>query len=103
MPYAEINDLVVAFRNVMLRARQNKGLEIFGDALSLRERMVMVLEKLNRAKLQATNLTFADLFEADEGREGLVVTFMAILELMRDGLLNIVQNQPYSPIHVTTK
>ncbi len=103
LPYAELNDLVVAFRNVMLRAKQNKGLEIFGDALSLRERMVVVLEKLNNAKLEAINLTFEDLFEANEGREGLVVTFMAILELMRDGLLNIVQNRPYSPIHIATQ
>ena len=43
---------------------------------------------------------FVTLFRAEEGRMGVTVTFIAILELLREGLIEIVQSEPYAPIHV---
>jgi segregation and condensation protein A len=43
---------------------------------------------------------FVRLFRADEGRRGVTVTFVAVLELMREGLIEIVQSEPYGPLHV---
>ena len=44
-----------------------------------------------------------DCFDADEGRMGLVVSFIAVLELVRDGVLIVIQNDPTAPIHVRSK
>jgi segregation and condensation protein A len=44
---------------------------------------------------------FTSLFRPDEGRMGVAVTFIAILELKREGLIEIVQNEPYAPIHIS--
>ena len=45
-------------------------------------------------------MRFEELFSAQEGKLGLVVSFMAILELVRDDMLVVVQNEPFAPIHV---
>jgi segregation and condensation protein A len=45
-------------------------------------------------------MDFVKLFRADEGRRGVTVTFVAILELLREGLIEIVQAEPYAPLHV---
>ncbi len=97
LPQATLNDLAVAFRNVMERAQQNAGYHIKPESLSMRERMVQILDTMKPGK----RILFEDLFTVDEGREGVVVSFMAILELVRDGLLEIIQNENYSPIHVS--
>lgn len=96
LPQATINDLAVAFRRVMLRAQQNRNLQLKPQTLSLREKMVDILDRLQAGD----HLRFEQLFTADEGREGVVVSFIAILELVRDGLISLVQNQAFSPIHV---
>jgi segregation and condensation protein A len=44
-----------------------------------------------------------DFFDPDEGRMGLVVSFIAVLELVRDGVLIVIQNDPSAPIHVKSK
>ena len=51
---------------------------------------------------EAAFVDFVQLFRAEEGRMGVTVTFIAILELMREGLIEIVQAEPYAPIHVRT-
>ena len=66
------------------------------ETLSVRERMTIVLDRLN-----ATGFTrFSSLFTYEEGRGGVVVTFLAILELSKQRLLDIVQAESYSVIHV---
>ncbi|MFT5258766.1 MAG: segregation and condensation protein A [Saprospiraceae bacterium] len=97
LPQATLNDLAVAFRNVMERAQQNAGYQIRPEGLSLRDRMNEILGIIKPGK----RILFEDLFTLEEGREGVVVSFMAILELVRDGLLDIIQNENFSPIHVS--
>lgn len=96
LPQATINELAIAFRRVMVRAQQNKHIRIKRQTLSMREKMVHILERLTPGE----HLRFEQLFNTEEGREGVVVSFVAILELMRDGLIKIVQADSFAPIHV---
>ena len=96
LPQATINELAIAFRRVMMRAQQNRHIRIKRQTLSMREKMVHILERLTPGE----HLHFEQLFNAEEGREGVVVSFVAILELMRDGLIKIVQADSFAPIHV---
>jgi segregation and condensation protein A len=66
------------------------------EALSVRERMSQVLEQLDALRFTA----FTALFRPEEGRAGVVVTFLAVLELLREALLELVQTEPFAPIHV---
>jgi len=96
LPQATVNELAIAFRRVMIRAQQNKNIRIKRQTLSMREKMVHILERLTPGE----HLRFEQLFSIEEGREGVVVSFVAILELMRDGLIKIVQRESFAPIHV---
>ncbi|MCP4010913.1 MAG: segregation/condensation protein A [Proteobacteria bacterium] len=96
LPQATLNELAVAFRAVMIRAQQNQNFHIQPQTLSMREKMVHILEKLQKGR----HIRFEALFTEAEGREGVVVSFVAILELVRDGLIIITQNEAFSPIHV---
>lgn len=95
-PHVEIHDLLMAFAEVMKRVDEKKSFNINREALSIRERMSMILERVNNREF----IPFESLFESNEGKMGLVVTFMAILELLKDHLLLIVQNEQFAPIHV---
>jgi segregation and condensation protein A len=66
------------------------------ERLSVRVRMSDILSTLERSSF----VEFVNLFKPEEGRMGVTVTFVAILELVREGLIEIVQNEAYSPIHV---
>ena len=66
------------------------------EQLSVGERMGDILAALGAGGF----LPFTQLFHPEEGRMGVTVTFVAILELMREGLIDIVQAQPYAPLHV---
>ena len=96
LPHANVNDLAVAFRRVLLRVQQNQHVQIKRQTLSMREKMVDILDRLQKDK----HLRFEQLFTENQGREGVVVSFIAILELARDGLISLVQNEEFSPIHV---
>jgi segregation and condensation protein A len=93
---ASLNDLVVAFRNVVERSDLNQNFHIGADGLTVREKMTSILDRIRTRRF----LNFEDLFSPEEGRLGLVVSFMAILELVRDDTLVIVQNEPFAPIHL---
>ncbi len=95
-PRVAISDLVAAFSNVIEIAARNQHLLVTREALSVRERMTRILERLESAEY----LRFEQLFEPSEGRLGLIVTFVAILELIKDDMLIAVQNEPFSPIHI---
>jgi len=96
LPQTTLNELAIAFRRVMSRAQQNQAFQIRAQTLSMREKMVHILENLQSGQ----HLRFEELFNEAEGREGVVVSFVAILELMRDGLITIIQQEAFSPIHV---
>ncbi|MDA7738038.1 segregation/condensation protein A [bacterium] len=92
----KLTQLVDAFQKVVERAEANRHMFISRDMLSMRERMTNVLSKLNETGF----LRFEELFTPEEGRLGVVVTFIALLELCRDDMLLIVQTEPFAPIHI---
>ena len=95
-PEVDLQDLIAAFQDVMKRASMYAHHHVQLESLSVRERMSSVLSKVN-----STHFTrFADLFTVEEGRMGVVVSFLAILELVKESLLELTQSEPYAPIHV---
>ncbi|MDD9857030.1 MAG: ScpA family protein [Gammaproteobacteria bacterium] len=95
-PQASLADLVVAFRNVLERSEQYKNWTIGRETLTVREKMTRILTRIKRHRF----MRFEELLLSAEGRPGLVVNFMAVLELVRDRTLVVVQNQPFAPIHL---
>ncbi len=95
-PPVNLADLLEALREVMTRAELFIRHPIHRELLSVRERMSQVLEQLDTLRFTA----FTALFRPEEGRMGIVVTFMAVLELLREALLELVQTEPFAPIHV---
>lgn len=96
LPKIELNDLLQALKEVLHRVEMSKSHHIQKESISIRVRMAEVLARVQRDKF--TN--FIELFNTNEGRMGVVVTFIAILELMKQSLIEIVQTEPYSPIHI---
>jgi len=97
-PKVDLREMLLALRDVMLRAELYGHHTIARQALSVRNRMSDVLKVLEDREFHS----FASLFSPDEGRLGIVVTFLAILELAREQLIDIVQAEPLAPIHVKT-
>lgn len=94
-----MQDLLDAFVAVMTRARMFADHKVEKEGWSIRERMLIILDKINAE----TFVSFTDFFTAEEGRMGVVVTFIAMLELIRQATIEIVQAQPYAPIYVKAK
>ena len=97
-PRVELDDLVAALAGVLARAQAYRHHRVQLESLSVRERMSMVLEHLQRARF----VEFTALFTPQEGRQGVVVTLLALLELLRESLVDLVQANPFGPIHVRT-
>jgi segregation and condensation protein A len=95
-PNVTLFELLDAFRNVLQRAEMYRHHRVIMEALSVRERMTQILGCVTGE----TFVNFENLFDVKEGRMGVVVTFMAILELLKEALLVLVQNEPFAPIHV---
>ncbi len=95
-PDISMQELMLALKDVMARAAMFSHHNIERETLSVRERMSIVLERLSRSGFTR----FGELFSYEEGRSGVVVTFLAILELSKQSLLEIVQNESYGIIHV---
>ena len=71
---------------------------IQGEPLSVRERMSSILAALGNDRDKYTE--FTSLFTVEEGRRGVIVTLLAVLELVREMLIELVQAKPLGPIHV---
>ena len=95
LPQVGEADLMEAWRAILKRASMNRHHRIGRQELSVRERMSHILKILR----QGGRLLFVELFDPREGRSALVVTFLALLELTRERLVDIVQNAPFAPIH----
>lgn len=91
-----LNDIAGAFRNVLDRSEKYKHWSVGREVLTVREKMAHILDRIRHHRF----MRFEDLLTAEEGRAGLVVSFMAILELVRDQTLVVVQNEPFAPIHL---
>lgn len=95
-PHIEMKDLMLAFKDVLIRADMFTSHHVQREALSVRERMSIVLSKVTAHSFTE----FSELFTAEEGRMGVVVTFLAILELIKEALIEMVQTSPYESIHI---
>jgi segregation and condensation protein A len=98
-PDVDMRELLVALGEVLRRADMYESHHIQREALSTRERMSDVLEKLSGQQF----VPFVSLFSAQEGRLGVVVTFLAVMELIKESLVEIVQTESFGPIHVKAR
>jgi segregation and condensation protein A len=96
MPDVTLKELLLAFHDVLRRAEMFSNLHLRREPLSVRQRMSEILTRLKAS----TFSSFADLFDPQEGRLGVAVTFVAILELLRESTIEVVQAEAYAPIHV---
>jgi segregation and condensation protein A len=96
LPQIAMQEMLLAFRDVVLRAEMFAHHHVQRERLSVRVRMSDILSTLERSSF----VEFVNLFKPEEGRMGVTVTFVAILELVREGLIEIVQTEAYAPIHV---
>ena len=85
-----------AFKRVMQRAEHYRHHHVLRERLSVRERMSQILSRVSGEEF----VDFDDLFDVSEGKMGLVVTFLAILELLKEALLVVVQTELFASIHV---
>ncbi len=99
LPDIDLKEMLLAFQDVLNRVEQLSHHKITKEPLSVRERMAAILEKLNRPD----SLPFSALFTRMEGKRGVVVSFLAILELSKEGLLEIIQLEQFGEIRVRSK
>ncbi|HAZ60429.1 MAG TPA: segregation/condensation protein A [Gammaproteobacteria bacterium] len=95
-PIVQLDAILAAMREVLTRARLNARHEIRREPLSVRARMAAVLEHLGERRFVA----FTALFTVEEGRAGVVVTLLALLELLRQALIEIVLDEGRGTLHV---
>lgn len=96
LPQVTLQEMMVAFKEVVARAAMFQHHQIQRERLSVRARMTDVLDAVKDGGF----VDFARLFKPEEGRMGVTVTFVAILELVREGLIELVQAEAYAPLHV---
>jgi len=96
LPQVTLREMLLAFREVATRSQMFAHLHVQRESLSVRERMSSVLAALESGEF----VEFVQLFSPEEGRMGVAVTFVAILELLREGLIDIVQTEAMAPLHV---
>jgi len=96
LPQVTLQEMLLAFKEVAIRAEMFAHHHVRREPLSVRERMSNILARLERGAF----VPFVELFTVAEGRAGVTVTFIAVLELMREGLIDISQTEPYAPLHV---
>jgi len=96
LPDITLQELLLAFRDVAERAKLAEHHNVNRELLSVRARMTAMLSALRIGEF----CEFSTLFNPEEGRLGVVVTFLAMLELCKEGLVNIVQSEPFAPIYL---
>ncbi len=95
-PEVDMRDIIMAFKDVLARVDLKISHEIERETLSVRDKMTHLLDTLRDKKF----FTFESLFNPAEGRQGVVVTFLAVLELLKSQVLDIVQNETYGQIYI---
>lgn len=98
-PQVDLRELLLALQDVLRRADLYESHQISREGLSMRERMSGILDRLRGGGF----LPFVSLFLVEEGRLGVVVSFMAILELVKEGLIDLVQTDSFADIHVRAR
>lgn len=95
-PKVEMQELLLAFTEVLKRSDLQKTHTITSEKLSTRERMSHILTMVKAEEF----IPFISLFDHKEGRPGIIVTFLALMELIRNALVNVVQSEEYGIIHI---
>ena len=96
LPDVTMKELLLAFHDVLKRAEMFSNLHVQREPLSVRQRMTEILSRVKAG----TFTDFSSLFDPEEGRMGVAVTFIAILELLRETVIEVVQSDSYAPLHV---
>ena len=99
LPEVSLEEVLLSMAEVLRRGDLFESHQVSREVLSTRERMSEVLERLKGGGF----VPFVALFTAEEGKLGVVVTFMAILELVKESLIELVQNEPFAAIHVRAR
>ena len=99
LPKIDMSHLHDAFLDILKRAEINASHVIETEVLSVRERMIEILEKIKDRDM----INFFDCFSLKEGRLGVIVTFLAILEMVKEKLIDISQNEKFSIIYLRRK
>ena len=95
-PDVDLRELLAAFKDILNRVDVSSSHMIQRETLSIREKMSAVLSAITADGF----VDFTSLFNFEEGRKGVVVTFMAILELLKGAMIDLVQSEPFAPIYV---
>ena len=96
LPDVTLKELLLAFHDVLRRAEMFSNLHMTREPLSVRQRMSEILSRIKAGSFTG----FAELFDPEEGRMGVAVTFIAVLELLRESVIEVVQADAYAPLHV---
>jgi segregation and condensation protein A len=99
LPKIKLDQLEAAFQDVLKRAEIYASHTIESETLSVRERMSSILININKNG----TIKFTECFTYSEGRMGAIVTFLAILEMVKESLIDIIQNEDFSIIYLQTK
>jgi segregation and condensation protein A len=95
-PSVDLKEVLLAFKDVLKRVDLQSVITIQREVLSVREKMTQVLSLLEGDRF----VDFFKLFDVSEGRLGIVVTFLSILELVRESMIELVQNEVFGSIYV---
>lgn len=101
MPGVNLQEMLQVLSEVLKRAENYSHHHIQLDPLSTRERMSNILRAVSNAGDRF--VTFSELFTVAEGRSGVIVTFLAIMELVKESLIDLVQSEPFAPMHVKAR
>lgn len=96
LPDVTLKELLLAFHDVLRRADMFSNLHMTREPLSVRQRMSEILSRIKAGSFTG----FAELFDPEEGRMGVAVTFIAVLELLRESVIEVAQADAYAPLHV---
>jgi len=96
LPDVTLKELLLAFHDVLKRAEMFSNLHMQREPLSVSQRMSEILSRIKAGQFTG----FSELFDPEEGRMGVAVTFIAILELLREAVIEVVQAEDYAPLHV---
>ncbi len=99
-PEVDLREVLLALRDVMTRAELFAQHHIQSEPLSVRERMSRIMQAINHPDDESEFVRFESLFDLSEGRLGVVVTFLALLELLREHLVDLVQQELYGRMYL---
>lgn len=95
-PEVDLRELLLALKDVLARAEMSSHHQVRLEPLSVRERMTRILSSVREDRF----MEFTAFFLVEEGRQGVIVTLLALLELIKESLIELIQAEPFAPIYV---